>query len=77
MNNQDSQWPEMQTLIDLCNQGTDEGRRAAFFVPCILGSFWTFISFLIYFRAALLRFREKKGTDEGVTIADEFKFCII
>jgi hypothetical protein len=26
---------------------------------CILGSFWTFISFLIYFRAALLRFREK------------------
>jgi hypothetical protein len=31
-------------------------RRAAFFVPCILGSFWTFISFLIYFRAALLRF---------------------
>jgi hypothetical protein len=39
-------------------------RRAAFFVPCILGSFWTFISFLIYFRAALLRFREKKIRDK-------------
>jgi hypothetical protein len=35
-------------------------RRAALSVSW--GPFWTFSPFLIYFRAALLRFREKKTT---------------
>jgi hypothetical protein len=37
-------------------------RRAAFFVPCILGSFWTFISFLnlnIFSRSSLALSRKK------------------
>jgi hypothetical protein len=39
------------------------GRRRGGLI-CILGSYWTFFSFLIYFRAVLLRFREKKNTGD-------------